>query len=680
MVQANGVCEACGKPFAKTGTMTQWVFRPAETCACSAQDAATRDLRSCPVCGQVARSRTGTMTQWIFQFKPCDCLSTELERHRELDRNSELFLDADSIEGNPYEWFGECGSGAFATVYKAKDRKLGRFVAIKVPHDLDERATANFLREAKSASQLYHPNIVSILDVGTLKGGRQYLISEWIEGITLAQYFERHGTLSIESATEIFSQVLDALSHAHRNGIIHRDIKPSNIMLGLSSSGGWSVKVIDFGSAKRIDQDGYTTKVYELACSPFYMSPEQVTDSVLDQRTDLYSLGCTLFEALTGRVPFKGQALSVVMRHQTETPPTLSVAAGGKEFPAYLEQIVARLLEKNPDSRFQSADEVKEALLLKEALPVESSRPSSVSRGRAPWIVPGAIALGVLFAGTVAALTLNPGERAKPAKPPITREEKKRKEVISSLTAPSRIFGGRVAYTINGRYSEAELVNEDLSFLENKPITMLGVSLSSVGDAQMPLIGKMQTLRTLLMDMCEVTDEGLKDLAPLRLTNLNLANNKIKGPGLKYINFERLRFLDLNKCRLDDSVLDWLPRSTQLYSLAIADNRITDKGVRKIVQLFPSLEVLSLRSTLITDKALTSVSTLKKLRFFSIEHTGITDEGIEKLYGLPLEELNHNGTKITSKGVAEIRKHFPGIVTDKPERENESAEILLLQP
>lgn len=679
MVQATGVCQKCGKPVAKTGTMTQWVFRPSESCVCSGEKSEVRDLRSCPVCGQTTRSRSGTMTQWIFQFKSCNCLSTELETRREIDHESEL-LDADAIAGNPYEWLGESGSGAFATVYKAKDRKLGRFVAIKVPHDRDDRATANFIREAKSASQLYHPNIVSILDVGTLKTGRQYLISEWIEGITLAQYLQRHGTLKIDSATEVFCQVLDALSHAHRNGIIHRDIKPSNIMLGLSSSGGWSVKVIDFGSAKQIDKDGYTTKVDELACSPFYMSPEQVTDAVLDQRTDLYSVGCTLFEALTGRVPFPGQALSVVMRHQTEAPPTLKIASGGKEFPLYLEQLVARLLEKHPDSRFQTADAVKDALLSKKDLPTETTVSKSAARRRAPWIVPAVVVSAVLIVGGLAGLIWISGEKAKTIEKTATREEAIRQEVIANLSVPSRIFGGRVSYEINGRHTEAELSDDDLSFLENKPVTMLGVALTSVGDEQMPLIGRMRSLRTLLMDMTEVTDEGLKYLAPLRLTYLNVANNKIKGPGLKHINFERLANLDIAKCKFDDSILDLLPKSDALLSLSIADNKITDDGVRRIVQLFPKLQVLSLRSTSITDKGLTYAASLPNLRFFSIEHTAVSDAGIKHLYKLPLVELNLSGTKITAKGVADLKKHFPGIVADKLEREKESATILLLQP
>ncbi len=682
MVQVAGICEACGKPVAKTGTMTQWVFRPTETCSCATTSVKGSDLRSCPVCGQLARSRHGTMTQWIFQQKSCNCLSTALDMRREIETKLE-FPGDDAIEGNTYEWLGECGKGAFATVYKAKDRKLGRFVAIKVPHDRDAATDARFLREAKASSKLYHPNIVSVLDVGTLKTGRKYLVSEWIDGITLAQYLERHGTLKIDSATEIFCQVLDALSHAHRNEVIHRDIKPSNIMLGMSSSGGWSVKVIDFGSAKQVDKDGYTTKVDELACSPFYMSPEQVTDAVLDQRTDLYSFGCTLFETLTGRVPFQGQALSVVMRHQTDAPRTLRVASGGNEFPMYLEQLVARLLEKNPDSRFQTADEVKESLLSKKESPIDAP-PTITGKNRkpAPWTVPAIVGASALFGVIAVCVFGSAGDKTKTLEQIATEEKKKKqKEEVTSLVAPSRIFGGRVKYTINNKHTETNLVNDDLSFLANKPVTFLGVQISAVGGTQMPLIGKMKTLSVLLMDMSTVSDAELKYIAPLRLRRLSIGSNPILGPGLKYINFERLESLNVSKTDLEESAFDLFPHSDLLGELHVSENKVSNAGLRKLIKKFPNLAILSLRKTGITDSVMLDISTLANLEHLSIERTDITDVGLKHLYGCKkLTRVDLKSSKVTSEGIADLKRHFPDIIVDEIERNNESAEILFSGP
>lgn len=351
-------CEQCGKPVAKSGSMTQWIF---DTTRCSCSGASADSVQRCVLCGLPVKSRLGSITQWIFKPKVCSCL---------VSCETDFFLDPtalpedESIPGAPYHFLGVTGRGGVGTVYKAQNKKLGRAVAIKVLQVglEDTRAAQNFEREARACSKLQHPNIVTVQDFGTMVDGRQFLVSEWIEGITLAQYLSRNGRLPLAVAQEIFLQVLDGLSHAHKKSVIHRDIKPDNIMLTRGEYGGWLVKIIDFGTAKEIDNKGEVTRAEDLACSPFYMSPEQSFCATLDHRTDLYSLGCSFFEVLTGRPPFIGKPLTVLMRHQSEPPPTLSIASGGVVYPQYIEEVIGKLLAKEPEDRFESALAVKSAL------------------------------------------------------------------------------------------------------------------------------------------------------------------------------------------------------------------------------------------------------------------------------------------------------------------------------
>ncbi len=359
--QDGSICNTCGKPVERAGSITQWMF--SAKCFCKEGDDILRELQLCPLCGLRPKGREGTMTGWIFRAKACSCLESDLKHALDFaDLPEESW-----IEGSPYEWLAVAGRGGKGIVYKARSRKLNRLVAVKVIQD--NSAADSFLREAKAVSKLQHPNIVAVEDYGVMQDGRQYLVIEWIDGITLSEYLTKFGPLSIASVHDIFSQILDAFAHAHKRDIVHRDIKPSNIILGRTVSGGWVVKVIDFGTAKELNHDGYVTKIEDMDCSPYYVSPERVNGLTVDHRTDLYSLGCTMFEALTGRPPFTGLALPVVMMHLSDPPPTLSSVSGGKQFPQYMEDIVARLLAKNPADRFADAGEVRKAFDERRVLP-----------------------------------------------------------------------------------------------------------------------------------------------------------------------------------------------------------------------------------------------------------------------------------------------------------------------
>jgi eukaryotic-like serine/threonine-protein kinase len=253
-----------------------------------------------------------------------------------------------------YEILQEIGRGWMGIVYKARDTILDRTVAYKVlPANLKDhpQALKNFFREAKSAAKLNHPNIVTVYDAGE-ESGTYYIAMELIEGQTVKETLNREGKLSVKAVLIIAGQVCRALEYAHQRKIVHRDIKSSNVMWTPDKQ----VKIMDFGLAKVIEEvKGYQTLA---SGTHYYMSPEQVLGQNVDFRTDLYSLGITLFEMITGTLPFRhGEAAY----HHVHTPPPEAKSLL-PETPDALNAIILRLMQKKPDDRYASAHEVFEAL------------------------------------------------------------------------------------------------------------------------------------------------------------------------------------------------------------------------------------------------------------------------------------------------------------------------------
>lgn len=270
-----------------------------------------------------------------------------------------------------YRIVDRLGAGGMGLTFEAVDLSEEKTVAIKFLHP--ERISSakdlrRFEREAKTASRLHHPGICRVIDFSALENEQPYLVMEFVEGTTLADCLEKEGQLEVADTFEIFIQISDALAYAHANGVLHRDIKPSNIMVA-QQNGSLRAKLLDFGIAKSIASDESAsqsiTNTGELLGSPLYMSPEQARGAILDARSDLYSLGCTLYEVLTGGPPHLGQTpVATLLKRETDKPITLSEASLGKCFSQQLEQVVSRLLQVNPDDRYQTAAQIKEDLLL----------------------------------------------------------------------------------------------------------------------------------------------------------------------------------------------------------------------------------------------------------------------------------------------------------------------------
>lgn len=249
--------------------------------------------------------------------------------------------------GKRYEILGRIGSGGMADVYKGKDHKLNRYVAIKVlksDYRTDEVFIKKFLSEAQAAAGLMHPNVVNVYDVGQDRG-LYYMVMELVEGITLKDYIEKKGRLSAKETISISIQMVTGLQAAHNQHIIHRDIKPQNIIISKDGK----VKVTDFGIARA------TTATQTISTSVMgsvhYTSPEQARGGVVDQKSDIYSIGITMYEMITGNVPFDGDStVSVALKHLQEE--IVSPAEEVPDIPYSLECIIMKCTQKNPGLRY----------------------------------------------------------------------------------------------------------------------------------------------------------------------------------------------------------------------------------------------------------------------------------------------------------------------------------------
>ncbi len=284
--------------------------------------------------------------------------------------NDNNFADKDSDQFEPgtilaerYRVLSVLGRGGMGAVYVVEQIFLGKELALKTISKgfLSESTVRRFRTEARAAFAVDHPNVVAVYEFGLLQDQYPFLAMELVKGETLASLIARGG-LNEAECLSVFIQICFGLAHAHDLGIVHRDVKPSNIMVvdgtNLGSEG--SVKILDFGIAKILQHDEgeiqALTKTGEIFGSPFYMSPEQCTGHAVDHRSDIYSLGCVMFECLTGKPPFQGDsALGTMLLHQSAVAPKVrNESPQAKRISAELENVIAKMLSKDPNNRYQN--------------------------------------------------------------------------------------------------------------------------------------------------------------------------------------------------------------------------------------------------------------------------------------------------------------------------------------
>ena len=276
------------------------------------------------------------------------------------------------VISNKYKILELVGKGGMGNVYLAEviDRK-NTYVAIKMLHaqlSEDKVSVKRFQQEASAASDLQHPNLIQQYDFGMIDEKQPFLVMEYLQGDSLSQYIRENGPLNPVVCLRIFCQIMDGLKYAHDKGVVHRDIKPSNILLIKRAGEEDLVKVLDFGLAKLMPWSGkesqHLTKTGEVFGSPIYMSPEQCMGKKLEPSSDIYSLGITLYEALTGRPPFRGQnVVQTASKHLSESPPPFDIVCPELNLPLNLQNVVFKALEKNEANRYRNMTHFKDNLV-----------------------------------------------------------------------------------------------------------------------------------------------------------------------------------------------------------------------------------------------------------------------------------------------------------------------------
>lgn len=304
----------------------------------------------------------------------------------------DIFPHGGKIWQGRFEIIELLGQGTFGRVYKARDMLLDRLVAIKVinPGLIDETSAQRFSVEAETLAAFHHPNIVSFLFFGETSQSLRYMVLEYLDGDNLADLLRREGKISIERALPLFREICKGLAYAHEKRVIHRDIKPQNILI-VKTDEGESAKILDFGILKSLDKgDQGLTKTGQLMGSSNYMSPEQCLLKDLDERSDIYSLGCVLYESLVGEPPMQDHNDLLIMQNHVQKEFKFSSSVG---LPHGLKEIIRKCLNKKPDERFSSVAELEKELEEIKLSSEENERLSLASFPKMAFILISLVAL-----------------------------------------------------------------------------------------------------------------------------------------------------------------------------------------------------------------------------------------------------------------------------------------------
>ncbi len=596
------------------------------------------------------------------------------------------------------------GQGGMGEVFRGTDEKLKKPVAIKVlfPNTPDI-VIKRFHTEARALAALNHPNVMKVLDFGQALDGQLYLVMDYVKGESLSNMIEKRGVQTFFDVLPIFEKICRGLRFAHMNNVLHRDIKPSNVMMENDRSKEDSVKLVDFGLAKLVKQDHELTTAGSAMGSPPYMSPEAVHGKESDERSDIYSLGCTFFEMMAGRPPFMGETpFHTMMAQLNRLAPTLSEVTE-KEYDEEVEEFIKKCIKKNPDDRFQNMDEliaelerVKSKLMDKRQSAMDLLASGVYSSGS--FLLKQARRLEImkkLSVPLIATLSLIGIVILVVVIRPLTQQEKPEDVSIGALSETAHeiekiksgltmrddsdrlhkvcVLSGKLSYDeVKAlikpykknevfEFSDLEVSDETLRLLSMLPIQKIIVQYTQTSDALITAISNMSNLLHLVFRECgDLPDNAADRFQHLKLQSAHISfGKKYKNLGEQLAKIKTLNSIKIENAtitREDVSAMATLPALGMLNfdTCDLADDALADLKNAKTLYFFGNSKGS------FTSQLTEQLSEAPNLSSINFHRTSMTDEWLKKFYKCKnLRLASFTYTSVTENGVAELKKNVP---------------------
>lgn len=589
---------------------------------------------------------------------------------------NELQLEATLFPVDRYIPEKKLGQGALGSVYRCHDVHLDKTVAVKCLHLQTGDHIILFQEEARIVSRLNHEHVIKVFDFGTSQSGQPFMVLEYFAGRSLQEILAEKGKLSNALATEIFLQICSALNHLHKNKVFHRDLKPSNILVDIDYSGTPSIRLIDFGLSKGIVQNpsGLEVQGRTIVGTPAYMSPDQVEGHTFDAPSEVYSLGCVLYEMFAGRPPFVGDtAIEILKKHKVETPIPLTNSV--PEISPKMSAIIMKCLQKDRRERYQSIAEILDDWH-EVQLTGSTADTTMVPAAKRRWRFTAILALTLvgllcIFSTILMVLRTTPQYNSAIRFESLPNRERGGIETESTVVENSlgrmkkRTPSNSTGSAADGRFPEDDIVetatNKD-EIINSKADDKESLVIRFVcDDESIKKLAHRKSLKSLDISEGSVTDRVFDNLSALSgLSYLRLNRTSVRTlNGIEKL--AALEQLELKNTAINDDSLSRLKALTKLAMLNVSATGITDSGVKNLVGL-RNLRSLFLTSTLITPAVAEPITKLDLVRL-SVAKTAVDAQTVRKIASMPsIDLLDINGCeKISREERLELERKFPTV-------------------
>lgn len=573
-----------------------------------------------------------------------------------------------------FEVISLLGRGGVGVVLKCRDNVLNNIVSVKLLlDDVSDGVAQRFQREAITSARLNHRNIVRVSDFGQNDDGRLYLVMEYLEGGTLLDEIDKNSGYTVSDALPIWIKICEGLSHAHNQGVLHRDVKPSNVMMSLEPNGKVVPKLVDFGLAKLKSGDKTETTGGRVFGSPSYLSPEAVRGGEIDFRTDVYSLGCLIFETLAGKPPFLANTAFETLNQKLNKKAPSLFEATGVEYPTQLEEILEKSLAKDPDDRYSDVaslknaleelyeldeydeeDEETEEINIRETLILAPFEPKRKLKTTNVLIT---IGLGLALLVTLYFFVRDFSQLFSYSNPLAGKPQtvvEKRPKLLQTLQFDS---DNKLVWNGSGDDKAQKSI---LLLSSTRRFKILRIKKTDVTGKKIAFL-KASKLTGLDLDGCRLDAAAMKELSGIKsLRYLNLYGAKgISDEGIEYLkNLRRLQRLVIGKTEISDKIFTVIPHLRNLEYLDISScHRLSGKGVESLSKL-PKLKELRIggaRFNPLETKSLAYLKSIKNLNSLFLSHMAIENENIEQLNSLPITELHLYSVPVSNPGLLKLK-------------------------